>query len=214
MRAHLNPERSAEEFTAEQQLIQRVLAGESQCFHDLIRPYERRVYLAAFSILRREDEAEDAAQDAVIKAFTHLRQFRFEARFSTWLTSIVINEARHRLRSQKNQKTESLDAEPEEQSFSPAVLADWRELPSEVVERKEVREMLRNAVAGLPDIYRIVFSARDIEGLNVNETAVALGISADLVKVRLHRARMMLQRTLTPLLKGAAPKSNLRLRWF
>src|ERR1700747_1931809 len=84
--------------TGEQQLIRRVQAGEKQLFYQLVKPYERRVYSAAYAILRQEADAEDAAQEAFLKAFTHIRQFRAEARFSTWLIQIAVNEALMRKR--------------------------------------------------------------------------------------------------------------------
>ncbi len=159
------------ESAAETRLIEQVIAGEQQLFHQLIRPYERRLYLTAFSILRNEADAEDVVQEAVLKAYINLRQFRSDARFSTWLISITLNEARHRLRKAKGVYLESLDAPPEEQTISPAVLVDWREVPSEALDRLEVRQMLVDAVAELPEIYRVVFAARDIEGLDVRVDA-------------------------------------------
>ena len=106
---------------------------------------------------------------------------------------------------------ESIDDITEEGGHTtPALLRDWREVPSEALERKEVRQMLQNAITSLPAIYREVFQLRDVEGLNVVETAAALGISVGNVKVRLHRARMMLQKQLAPLLGKVNPKR----RWL
>ncbi len=201
------------DLTSEREAIQRIVGGEHQLFRELVRPYERQVYLSALAILRNEADAEEAAQESLLKAFTHLHQFRFEAKFSTWLISISINEARQKIRSSAKIRTESLDAEPEDQSFSPAVLADWKEVPLVCLEQMELRHVLRGAVADLPDIYREVFTARDIDGLSVNDTAQVLGITAAAVKVRLHRARMMLQRRLAPYLKSTFGR-NRRLPWF
>jgi RNA polymerase sigma-70 factor (ECF subfamily) len=105
---------------------------------------------------------------------------------------------------------ESLDEDPEgkQGDFTPAVLTDWREIPSEALEKKEMRQKLREAVEQLPPIYREVLVLRDLEELNQEETASALGISVTLVKVRLHRARMMLQKLLAPYLKSAAPANK------
>jgi len=188
-------------------LIARILAGEKELFHDLIRPYERMVYLTLFSIVKNEAEAEDAAQDAVISAYRHLASFRGEAKFSTWLTSIAVNEGRRRLRKAKGAAEESIEEKIEEQGgdYTPAPLTDWREIPLEALERKELREALRSAVAKLPDIYRQVFTLRDLEELNIEETAQALGIGVGVVKVRLHRARIMLQKLLVPFLKTTFP---------
>lgn len=192
----------------EAELISRILAGEKELFHDLIRPYERMVYLTVFSILRNESEAEDAAQEAVISAYRHLGSFRGDAKFSTWLVTIAVNEGRNRLRKAKTAPTDSVDemVEGQEGEISPAPLTDWREIPLEALERKELREALREAVIELPEIYRQVFTLRDLQGLDGAETAEALGITPGMVKVRLHRARLMLQKKLAPFLKNAAPR--------
>jgi RNA polymerase sigma-70 factor, ECF subfamily len=195
----------------EAQIIASILAGNTHEFHDLIRPHERSVYIMALSLLHNEADAEDAAQEAFLKAFRKLAHFRGEAKFSTWLVSIALNEARSRLRSRKNVKMESLDEPPEGQSqVSPALLRDWREIPSEALERQEVRHLLQQAITDLPLIYREVFLLRDVEELSVNESAEALGITVASVKVRLHRARIMLQKKLVPHLKRVNPKR----RWF
>ena len=191
----------------EKELITRVIAGENDLFHELIRPYERMVYLAILTMLRNEQEAEDASQEVMINAFRHLKSFRGESKFSTWLVTIAMNEARQRLRKAKAAPVDSLDEgkEDREGDFTPAVLTDWREIPSEALEKKEMRQILRQAVDQLPPIYREVLVLRDLEELNQEETASALGIKVPLVKVRLHRARMMLQKLLAPTLRPAAP---------
>ena len=191
----------------EKDLITRILAGEANLFHELIRPYERMVYLTILTMLRNEQEAEDAAQEVMINAFRHLKGFRGDAKFSTWLVTIAMNEGRQRLRKAKGAILESLDEEKEDREgdFTPAVLTDWREIPSVALEKKEMRQKLREAVEQLPPIYREVLVLRDLEELNQEETANALGISVSLVKVRLHRARMMLQKLLVPYMKSVAP---------
>jgi RNA polymerase sigma-70 factor, ECF subfamily len=193
-------------------MIASVLAGNTHEFHELIRPHERSVYIMALSMLQNEADAEDTAQEAFLKAFRNLANFRGEAKFSTWLISITLNEARSRLRSKKNMKMESLDTSPEgqEQTY-PALLRDWREIPSEALERQEIRDLLQRAVTDLPPIYREVFLLRDIEELSVNESAETLGITVASVKVRLHRARIMLQKRLVPQLKKIEPTNR---RWF
>lgn len=191
----------------EKELIARVIGGETNLFHELIQPYERMVYLTVLTMLRNEQEAEDAAQEVMINAFRHLKSFRGDAKFSTWLVTIAMNEARQRLRKAKTARLESLDEEKEagEGDFTPAVLTDWREIPSEALEKKEMRQRLREAVERLPPIYREVLVLRDLEEMNQEETARALGINVTVVKVRLHRARMMLQKMLAPYLSAAAP---------
>jgi RNA polymerase sigma-70 factor, ECF subfamily len=191
----------------EKELIARIIAGETNLFHELIRPYERMVYLSILTMVRNQQEAEDGAQEVMINALRHLKSFRGDAKFSTWLVTIAMNEARQRLRKAKAAQLESLDEgkEDREGDFTPAVLTDWREIPSEALEKKEIRQKLREAVEQLPPLYREVLVLRDLEELNQEETASALGIKVTLVKVRLHRARMMLQKMLAPYLITATP---------
>ncbi len=188
----------------EQELLRRVQAGEKELFYELIKPYERRIYTAAFAILRNEAEAEDAAQEAILKALTHIHQFRAEARFSTWLTQITVNEALMRRRRAHSEIMEPIgERQDEEGNYTPRDFADWREIPSEVLDRKEIRQQLAKAVATLADKYRQVFVLRDVQKLSIEETAEALGISQASVKTRLLRARLMLRDLLAPGINGA-----------
>ena len=191
----------------EPQMIASILGGQSHLFHDLIRPYERSVYVMALSFLHNEADAEDVAQEAFLKAFRNLNSFRGDSKFGTWLISITLNEARSRIRKRKVLKMESLDESPQDQGHvSPALLRDWKEIPSEALERSEVRLMLQEAVGALPPIYRETFVLRDMEELSIAETAEVLQVTTVTVKVRLHRARMMLQKALAPQLKQINPK--------
>jgi RNA polymerase sigma-70 factor (ECF subfamily) len=194
-------------------MIAGVLAGEIEVYHELIRPYERSVYVMALSYMKNKADAEDVAQEAFVRAFRKLSTFRAESKFSTWLISITINEARTRLRRQALIRMEPLDQLPnEDKSISPALLRDWREIPSEAVEREEVRNLIQRAVEQLPDIYQQVFLLRDVEELTISETAKALNISIPSVKVRLHRARIMLQKQLAPQLRTVNRTS--KRRWL
>jgi RNA polymerase sigma-70 factor (ECF subfamily) len=195
----------------EMEWIARILRGERDLFHELIRPYERTVFLTAVSVLRDSTEAEDAAQEAMIKAYRALGSFRGDAKFSTWLTTITLNEARSRLRKSARVRVESLDDTGQEEDFTPFLVADWREIPSETLEREELAQQIQNAIEGLPPSYREVFLLRDKEEMSIEEIAQALGVTANLVKVRLFRARMMLQKQLAPYLKRELPQ---RRRWF
>jgi len=188
----LNPEEAGA--TREQELIARVQRGQNELFYELVQPYERRVYAAAMAILRNEADAEDCAQEAMLKAFANLRRFRAESRFSTWLIQITVNEALMRRRRERTVAMEGLDdRRDEETDYVPRDFADWREIPSEALERKEVRERLAQALASLDRKYREVFVLRDVEQLNIQETAEVLGISVASVKTRLLRARLMLR---------------------
>jgi RNA polymerase sigma-70 factor (ECF subfamily) len=197
--------------------IARVLAGDTQLFHELIRPVERAVFVMLFMLLRNETDAEDAAQEAFIKIYRNLHSFRGEAKFSTWVLSIARNEGLGWLRKRSSRPEEPLEPVLDDSSgdFTPALLTDWREVPLEALERKELRECLSRAIVNLPPIYREVVQLRDIDELDVQETAEVLKISQGSVKVRLHRARTMLQKELVPLLKGyAAPSPGKGRGWF
>ena len=198
---------------SEEELIAAILAGEPQLYHELIRPCEHSVYMMALSLIRNHADAEDVAQEAFVRAFRNLSYFRGHSKFSTWVITIALNEARRRLRRHAVVTIESLDEpESDDRTFSPALLRDWHEGPSEAVERQEVRAMLHEVVANLPLIYREVFILRDVEEMSVNDTAEALNISVPAVKVRLHRARIMLQRQLALQLKTIAKTS--KRRWL
>jgi RNA polymerase sigma-70 factor, ECF subfamily len=199
------------EFEAE--CIRRILAGEKHLFHSLIRPCERSIYFLLLSILKNETDVDDAAQDTVIKVYQNLGKFRGDSQFRTWVLSIARNEGLGRLRKIGSRREDSLEAETDESTgdYTPAILTSWKEIPAEALERKELGAILRDAVDGLPEIYRNVVLLRDIEEMDIRQTAVALQISEAAVKVRLHRARALLQRRLAPQLKGFAPK---RKGWF
>jgi RNA polymerase sigma-70 factor (ECF subfamily) len=201
-----NPESEAE-------YIRRILDGEKELFHELIRPCERGIFFLLLSLLKNETEAEDAAQETVIKVYLNLKNFRGDSQFRTWVLSIARNEGLGRHRRQTSRREDSLEADTDDQNgdFTPAILTSWREIPTEALEKKELAAILRAGIDSLPEIYRNIILLRDIEGMDIRETAAALGISEGAVKVRLHRARAMLQRRLAPQLKGFAPK---RKGWF
>ncbi|MFY9531180.1 MAG: sigma-70 family RNA polymerase sigma factor [Candidatus Acidiferrales bacterium] len=180
-------------------LIDCIQRGEKELFYQLIQPYERRVYVIAFTILRNEADAEEVAQEAFLKAFKYLEQFRAESRFSTWLIQVAINEARMLQRKSHLEIMRPIeDQENEDGTYTPRDFTDWREIPSEALERKEIREKLVAALGSLAQKYREVFVLRDVEHMSIEETSQALGISTGAVKTRLLRARMMLRDLLSP----------------
>jgi len=185
---------------SESPLIARICKGESSLFATLVKPYERRVYVAALALLRNDADAQDVAQEAILKAFANLRQFRGESKFSTWLIQITVNEARMRQRKQHAQLFEPLveSNDEEEGTYTPRDFADWREIPSEALERSEIRTLLAKALASLAQKYREVFILRDVEHMSIEEAAEALNISIASVKTRLLRARLMLRDILAP----------------
>src|SRR5262245_36600094 len=189
----------------ERELMNRVISGETQLFYDLIRPYERAVFLAAISILRNEADAEEVAQEAILKAFKNLSRFRQEAKFSTWLIQITMNEAKMKLRKDHRHLYESIDngQAAEDGDYLPTDFADWREIPSEALERRELRDAITEALNSLPEKYRTVLILRDVQQLSIAETAQALGITEENVKTRTSRARLQMRDLLAPGWGGA-----------
>ncbi len=179
----------------EQSLIRRVQAGDTEAFYELVRPYERAVFLAAVGILKNEADAEEVAQEAVLKAFRALGRFRQEAKFSTWLIQIAINEAKMKLRKDRRHLYESIEQgqENEEGDYIPKDFADWREIPSQTLERQELRDALIATLASLPEKYRTILILRDVNHLSITETAQILGLSEANVKTRLSRARLQMR---------------------
>jgi RNA polymerase sigma-70 factor, ECF subfamily len=194
----------------EAEMISRILRGERDVFYDLIKPCERAVFLAAYSILKSEADAEEVVQEAALKAYKALGSFRGEAKFSTWLVKITLNEARMRLRRSRSEPEVSLEdfVDDGDSDYTPAILTDWREIPSESLERKELRETLRRAVNELPEKYREVLISRDVREMNISETAELLGISEGMVKTRLFRARLLMQKMVAPELRPQGKKDT------
>jgi len=187
-------------------LIGRILQGELKLFHDLVRPHERGLYLAANALLRNHADSEDAVQEAMLKAFIHLPQLTSPEKFKSWLFRIVINEARLKRRNSHGHLFESLErVNNQETEFMPRNFADWRESPMESMERTEVREAVSKALEILPEMYREIFILRDVQELTGAECEEILGVSAGVLKVRLHRARLMIREKLAPTFK---------LRWY
>jgi len=191
------------------------VAGERTLFHDLIRPYERRAYLLAYSILRNPDDAEEVVQQAMLNIFSHLAELAERTKFKPWMMRVVENEAKMYRRRRRQHLYESIDHTTAEgnddRPFQPRQFADWRDLPSDIVEQQEVRKAVAGALERLPEIYREVFVLRDMQHLDVAETAEVLGIGNSAVKTRLHRARLMLREALTPFF--AKPKASIWERW-
>jgi RNA polymerase sigma-70 factor, ECF subfamily len=190
----------------EAELIRRILAGEKALFYELVRPYERAVFVAAMSVVHNQQDAEDVAQEAVLKAFVNLKSFRAESKFSTWLIQITINEARMKLRKDHAYLYESTDeprTDDDGADYLPKDWADWRDIPSETLQRKELRDALSKAIDDLDPKYREVLILRDVEGLSIAETAAALNITEANVKTRLLRARLQVRDALAPGIDGS-----------
>lgn len=177
-------------------LVDEVLAGKLNAFEELVRRHDRRIYRVTLAITQNKEDAEDAMQDAFLKALEHLDQFAGNARFSTWLTRIAVNEALQRLR--KRGRFDSLE-EPIDlgDSFVPQQVEDWRDDPEQQYAKEELRRLLEKAIGSLPAIYRAVFVLRDVEHLSNEEAATMLELSVPAIKSRLLRARLMMRERLS-----------------
>ncbi|SRR6266545_2502431 len=183
---------------ADDDLVRRILAGERTLYAVLIGRYNQRLFRAARAILRRDDEAEDAIQQAWVAAFEKLEQFRHESSFATWLTRIAVNEALGRVRTRNRRGDLALVDVRDERA-----MATDGPSPEEDVAAREVGVLLEHTIDALPEIYRVVFVMREVDEMGTAETASCLGLSEEAVRVRLHRARHMLQESLTECLGTA-----------
>jgi RNA polymerase sigma-70 factor (ECF subfamily) len=180
--------------SADEDVVQRVLAGETALYEILMRRYNQRLYRVARSILRNDTDAEDVMQEAYVRAYEHLNQFAGEAKFSTWLTKIAVYEALGRLRRQG--RTENLDSALDSDRHVLARMTSDTRDPERQAYDHELRIVLEGAIDSLPEIYRMVFMLRSVEGMSVAETAGCLDIGVEAVKTRLHRARSLLRKDL------------------
>ncbi len=179
---------------SDEEVVQRVCAGEHGLFEILMRRHNQRLYRAIRAILRREEEVEDVMQQAYMSAFSHLQQFNATAKLSTWLTKIAINEACGRLRRRQPQvvavEGELVDMNPQS--------------PEDQAADRELGGLLEKSVDRLPEMYRTVFMLREIEGLDTKDTAEALSVSEEVVKTRLHRGKELLQKDLINAMQSRA----------
>lgn len=184
----------------ENDVLRRVQGGETDLFYELVRPCERAVFWAALGIVNNEADAEEVAQEAILKAFRNVSRFRGESKFSTWLIQITINEARMKVRKRRSYLYDSLDEQQptSEGDYIPKDFADWREIPLQALESKHIRLAIREALERLPEKYRSVFVLRDIQQLSIEETANVLSITIANVKTRLSRARLQMRDALAP----------------
>jgi RNA polymerase sigma-70 factor (ECF subfamily) len=175
-------------------------------FRLIMQRHNRRLYRVARSILGDDSEAEDTVQEAYVRAFAHLGEFRGDARLSTWLTRIVINEALGRQRQRRpTVDLKDIDRINDQGEARVIVLPVARQDgdPEAAAARAEVRRLLERAVDGLPEPFRVVFVLRDIEEMSVEETAAQLGLRPETIKTRLHRARRLLRQSLDRTLASA-----------
>jgi RNA polymerase sigma-70 factor (ECF subfamily) len=180
----------------DEEIVARVRAGEVALYELLMRRHNRTVYRAIRSLLRDEDEVEDVMQQAYVSAYAKLDAFRGEARFSTWLVAVALNEARGRLRRRTLRAVQDDGVTP---SGPPT--------PESEVAMRELVGSVERAVDRLPGAYRTVFVLREVEGLDTASTAAALDVSEEVVKTRLHRARALLREMLAGELDRATPEA-------
>ena len=188
---------------SDMETIQQVLDGNTAMFELLMRRYNERIYRAARSIVRDEQEAEDVMQQAYVNAFTHLRQFNGSAQFSTWLTRIAINEALARVRRRGRYEVFDDDLS----NVEPFMPTNPVQSPERQAFAGELRGLLEWAIDALPDGMREVFVLREVEGLSTSEAAECLGVSEDVVKTRLSRGRAQLRRLLMERTGATAPEA-------
>jgi RNA polymerase sigma-70 factor (ECF subfamily) len=187
---------------SDDEVVRRVIGGDTASFEVLMRRHNRRIYRAVRSILRDEAESEDAMQAAYLSALSHLADFQGGAAFSTWLTRIAVNEALARLRRRVH--LVPVEEVPEPTSLGGGAAPQDPELRAAA---RELVAVLERAVDRLPVDYRTLFVLREVEGLSTADAAASLGISEDLVKVRLHRARAALRSELLAMLGEDAPRA-------
>jgi RNA polymerase sigma-70 factor (ECF subfamily) len=181
---------------SDEELAERVEAGEINLYEVLMRRYNQRLYRIARGIVADPAEAEDVVQQAYINAYLHLDQFGKRARFSTWLTKIAVYEALARARRRRRFQTVALEPDEGHPMDDSHLLAASAPDPERQAFTGELKALLESSIDGLPEAYRSVFVMRELEGLSTAETAECLDVSEETVKTRLHRARSMLREAL------------------
>jgi len=196
-------------------LAGRALARDAGAFRAIMQKHNRRLYRIARGILRNNTEAEDAVQDAYVSAFTQLASYRGESTLATWLSRIVMNEALGRLRRRRPTvdlaALESVRSEAEIIRFPLSTPSDD---PERTMAQRQILQLVEQATDNLPEVFRLVFVTRVIEGMSVEETSELLGIKPETVKTRLHRARRLvrdqLDKQIGPVLMDAFPFAGRR----
>jgi RNA polymerase sigma-70 factor, ECF subfamily len=181
-------EKAKSEAWTDEEVVSRVRGGDTVLYEIIMRRYNQRLYRVARAILRDDAEAEDVMQDAYVRAYQHLDQFAGRALFSTWLTRIAVHEALSRLRLRN--RNQQLDDTGQDGEISMNIVETSPD-PEQSASRAELSQLLEEALLDLPEQYRTVVMLRDVEGMSTEETATALDLTEDNVKIRLHRGRAM-----------------------
>lgn len=183
------------------QLVSQACRGDREAYWRLVEPHARTVLWIATAILIDLCEAEEVAQEAILRALSNIQLFRGQMKFSMWLIQVTINEARNRLRQGRRQEFSYSPDDSQTDNgkeYVPKDFTDWHEIPLAALERKGLRDALQQALASLSQNCSEVFALRDIAHLSTDETAQVLGIAVGTVKTRLLTARLQMREALAP----------------
>ena len=195
-----------EKASGDMDLVHASKNGDAAAFEQLVKRYDRKLFRIAQSVTHNREDSQDAVQEAFLKAYQHLADFREACQFSTWLIRITVNQSLMKLRKQRGAKEMSLDEDfGDEGDILPKEVTDWAPNPEQLCWASELRDILRKALEELRPISRTVFILRDVEGLTIDQTAVVLNMSQTAVKARLWRARLQLREALS---KHFSPKAE------
>jgi RNA polymerase sigma-70 factor (ECF subfamily) len=183
------------------ELVRRVQAGNAEAFEELVRRYERKVYNITYRLLGNEQDASEALQDAFLRAYRFLPKFQFKSSFYTWLYRIATNVSLSRLRSREKVETVSIDQPVGESGDVALEIPDYKYTPERLMQQREMKQALQDAVDALPEDYRSVVVLRDLEDLSNEEVSKVLNLSVAAVKSRLHRGRLVLREKLAKYLE-------------
>lgn len=186
----------------ESELVAEAKNGSVEAFEELVSRYEKKIYRLGVRLMGNETDAEDVLQDTFLKAYEHLKDFREDARFYTWLVRIAVNEGLMKLRKRRSDKAQPMeDSVDDDGQIMPRDFRDWKPNPEQEMSQKEMEKILLDAASALPPSLRTVFFLRDVEELSTEETAETLGLTTGAVKARLFRARFQLREELSKVLK-------------
>ncbi|MFI5370391.1 MAG: RNA polymerase sigma factor [Candidatus Eisenbacteria bacterium] len=181
---------------SDEELVRIAQGGDTKAFDELVRRYQDKVYRLSFKILRHEDDAAEALQDALLSAYRGLRNFKAESTFSTWLYRVATNAALMKYRKRRDGHISLERSQSDDEDSEPLALPDWSAQPLDELLDSETRQVMQEGIDRLPEELRIVFVLRDVEGLSNSEVSEVLDLSIPAVKSRLHRARLQLRNRL------------------
>jgi RNA polymerase sigma-70 factor, ECF subfamily len=186
--------------------------GDVTAFEELVKRYDRKLFRIAQSVTHNREDSQDAVQEAFLKAFLHLADFREACQFSTWLIRITLNQSLMKLRKRNTANEYFLDDDPSaDGELLPRDVVDWAPNAEQLFWASELRDILTTALEELSPISRMVFVLRDIEGLSIEETGIAINLSSSAVKARLWRVRLQLRERLNRYFSKRSDSSHARL---